>query len=191
LDSVEQAYWIDSYKDVKDGKWQRTLTSPEPFREIIINEAAGFAKDDWKITRNLTLNLGLRWEYYGSPYGKGGYVTTPHANGVSVLGIIRRCTTGVFNNWLLPANTIYLSGYGNAVSDANALQCTSGVTQANLPASNCNSNFLTPIDFIGPDSPNPDIRAIPVDYQDFGPAVDFAYQSPWLGARATTLRGLC
>jgi Carboxypeptidase regulatory-like domain len=189
LDSVEQAYWIDSYKDVKDGKWQSTLTSPEPFREIIINEAAGFAKDDWKITRNLTLNLGLRWEYYGSPYVKGGYGTTPHDLGVGVFGINRSGTSGVFNSWLLPGNPIYLSGYGNAVSDANALQCTSGVTQADLPTSNCNSNFLTTIDFIGPDSPNPDIRAIPADYHDFGPAVGFAYQAPWFGARATTIRG--
>src|SRR5262249_32947213 len=60
IDSVEQAYWIDSYKDVTDGKWQSILTSKEPYRDIIVHELSAFAKDDWKITRNLTLNLGVR-----------------------------------------------------------------------------------------------------------------------------------
>jgi hypothetical protein len=141
LDAVEQAYWIDSYQDVQDGKWQSLLTSKEPYREIIINEMAAFAKDDWKITRNLTLNLGLRWEYYGSRYVKGGYATTPGNLGVGLLGI-NRSTGGTFDNWLLSGTPIFLSGYGNTVPDANALQCTSGAAQPNLPTSNCNKDFL-------------------------------------------------
>jgi hypothetical protein len=190
LDAVEQAYWADSYKDVQDGKWQSLLTSKEPFREVVINEMSGFAKDDWKITRNLTLNLGVRWEYYGSPYVKGGIGTTPNALGVGLFGI-NRSAGGIFDNWLLPSAPIFLSGYGNSAQlpEANALQCTSGTSQPNLPTSNCNNAFLTTIDFIGPDSPNPDSRAIPADYHDFGPAVGFAYQAPWFGANRTTIRG--
>src|SRR5262249_12372380 len=64
-----------------------------------------------------------------------------------------------------------------------------GVAQASLPSSNCNPNNLTTIDFFGPGSPNPGIRAIPADYKDFGPAVGFAYQVPWFGANRTTVRG--
>src|SRR6185295_11348921 len=48
---------------------------------------------------------------------------------------------------------------------------------------------VTVIDFFGPESPNPGMRAIPADYKDFGPAVGFAYQAPWFGANRTTIRG--
>ena len=39
------------------------------------NEGAVFFKDDYKITRRLTLNLGVRWEYTGSSYIDGGFTS--------------------------------------------------------------------------------------------------------------------
>ena len=46
----------------------RTGDRPEYYRGYRANEYAFFGQDDWKITRRLTLNLGLRWEYFGPPH---------------------------------------------------------------------------------------------------------------------------
>jgi hypothetical protein len=63
------------------------------WRYYFHNEGAAFFQDNWKLTRRLTLNLGMRWEYFGAPslrkgtedhnfvFGPGNDVTQGLASG--------------------------------------------------------------------------------------------------------------
>jgi hypothetical protein len=41
---------------------------PEPYRGFRANEFAAYLQDDWRIAKRLTINAGLRWEYFGPPH---------------------------------------------------------------------------------------------------------------------------
>src|SRR5438105_1342051 len=41
-------------------------------RDLHANEFSSFFKDTWKISSNLTLNLGVKYEWYGVPYEARG-----------------------------------------------------------------------------------------------------------------------
>jgi len=49
---------------------QTTETALAATPALRVNAFGGFAQDDYKVTRNLTLNLGIRWEYNGPPSEK-------------------------------------------------------------------------------------------------------------------------
>ena len=50
-------------------------------RNFIYHEYSFFGQDDWRITPRLTLNLGLRWEFYPTPYELNGQqgILTPQS----------------------------------------------------------------------------------------------------------------
>ncbi len=195
VSAISQNYWIQGASNVTQGNWDDISTQGERVRTQYNQQIAGFVKDDYKMTRRLTLNLGLRWDFFGSPYFKGGLTSVFKDAGYGAFGASRTAQGSIdqfnsdpFSYFLRPGN-LYLTGYGSNPTAA-PLSCQRGVQQnALLPVSTCDSSSLSAIQFVGPDTPNPDIRAVPATYGNFGPAVGFAYQLPWFGEGKTTIRG--
>jgi hypothetical protein len=76
--------------------WNDPTTDPYKVRDFHQNEIGSFFKDDWKVTNKVTLNLGLRWDYYGPPYEKNGLAATLAGNETGLFGI---SGTG-FGDWM-------------------------------------------------------------------------------------------
>lgn len=192
IGSGSQGYWIDSPDDVENAHWEDYLTKERKYRNQVLNEWSAFFQDDWKVSRSLTLNLGLRYEYYGVPYLEGGFTSTAVGLGDGLFGVGRAADENLFSNWLRPGN-IFLSGYGGTaagLTSTTALRCLPGIQQSPaLPVSTCDPTKLTQLEFVGPDTNQPDKGVYRNDTNNFGPVIGFAWQVPWFGEGRTTVRG--
>jgi hypothetical protein len=45
-----------------------TNGAPDPYRGYRANEVGIYIQDDWRVSHRLTINAGLRWEYFGPPH---------------------------------------------------------------------------------------------------------------------------
>ena len=80
--------WLD-YNSTDD---HRKISEPRQ------KEFSVFFKDDWKVSPSLTLNLGIRYDYYGVPYEGHGLTAVPVGGGDALFGVSGRS----FDRWLNP-----------------------------------------------------------------------------------------
>jgi hypothetical protein len=81
---------VDAFEDYR--------TRPLRARDFRGNEANFFFKDDWKIKKSLTLNAGLRWDYFGSFYEASGFMPAAQGGPENIWGI----SGSSFSDWMKP-----------------------------------------------------------------------------------------
>ena len=112
LASVNQSFFLSSSSAPAFQSWSeipKASASPDGFppgkvRNNHQREMSSFFKDDWKITRALTLNLGVRWDYYGVPWEDHGLFGSPSNNGGNGAGVFGISGTS-FNDLFQPGRT--------------------------------------------------------------------------------------
>lgn len=94
LTSMRQWRYINSGTATS---WNDPIKEAALVRDTVQKEFSLFFKDDWKIHENLTLNLGVRYDYYGVPFLKNGLTTGLEGGGAAILG-----PTASLANWFAP-----------------------------------------------------------------------------------------
>jgi hypothetical protein len=152
LGRVTQYYFIEKPDQLT--QWSSYLDHTRKLTDAHQNDFSLFFKDDWKVHPAFTLNLGVRYEYYGVPYEGSGLTPVPIGGGLALFGVSGRS----FDRWMHTDNPVDL-------------------------------NLLMANELVGPKSPNPGKALYKNDWNNFGPAVGFAWQLPWFGKGKTNIRG--
>jgi hypothetical protein len=101
--NISQAFSLQP--DPKNIKWLDYPNYYKKYRDFHQNEFMTFFKDDWKLSNNLTLNLGVRWEWYGVPYEADGMMARP--KGGNLFGL----SGSSFADWYRPGERGELTTY--------------------------------------------------------------------------------
>ncbi|MDQ6664969.1 MAG: TonB-dependent receptor, partial [Acidobacteriota bacterium] len=168
--------------------YPRTTLTPEgvPVSKIRQWRYGAYVQDDWKATSNLTLNLGLRYDFYGQPHEINGVTRTLRFDlgPDPVLYPPPGTVADIYKNqylyfsprfgfaWRLPRNTVARGGYGIFYSAAqfdnmNILQLnppTAGSLTVTNPAINPVATIENPVPAsLYPGNPIFNVVSIPRD----------------------------
>ncbi|HEY2382036.1 MAG TPA: TonB-dependent receptor [Terriglobia bacterium] len=94
LSSVNNQYFMNKPTDTAFSDF---TTSPLITNTIKQREFDLFVKDDFKIRPTLTLNVGLRYEWYGVPYSEDGFTAAAIGSGNPAFGLSGSDFTGWMN----------------------------------------------------------------------------------------------
>ncbi|MEZ5354012.1 MAG: carboxypeptidase regulatory-like domain-containing protein [Bryobacteraceae bacterium] len=133
------------------------------------NELDLFFNDSWRLRPNLTLNLGLRWEYAAVPYESNGLALAPQGGLSSVYGISG--SQGFHNPGTLSGTPCPMLGGALAPTAANATRLLETCATQYFPAASKS----------GPPLWNN-------DWNNFGPVVSFAWD-PFKDGRTSIRAG--
>jgi hypothetical protein len=82
--SISQTYWINSPTQ-KD--WSNYTDDFLFYRYNVANAWSAYAKDNWKVTNSLTVNAGLRFDFFGAPYIEQGLAGRPQGGQAGLFGL--------------------------------------------------------------------------------------------------------
>ncbi|HVO80539.1 MAG TPA: carboxypeptidase regulatory-like domain-containing protein [Terriglobales bacterium] len=103
------AYYLQAAVDSTNSQ------APILYRGYRANELAGFVQDDWRVSNRLTLNLGLRWEYFGPPHNFKAGIDSNAYFGTNVTPIVNPntgdpCNDPTTGNIFCPVNNKFYAG---------------------------------------------------------------------------------
>ena len=95
------------------------LPGQQPYHEFHQNEFSWYFKDDWKVKPSLTLNLGVRWEYYGVPTEAQGKMLAPVGGEGAVFGISGTNFGSLFNPFATGGSPTLVQAIGAGTAHPN------------------------------------------------------------------------